>query len=77
VIRELKSNLDRSDIAVVEARVSPEVAGYLKGRMEDLQKLEEKYRKRIHLSPTRELASNRVEFSCYNTAGEKVVDFVR
>ncbi len=77
VIRELKSNLDRADIAVVEARVSPEVAGYLKGRMEDLQKLEEKYRKRIHLSPTRELASNRVEFSCYNTAGEKVVDFVR
>jgi ribonuclease E len=77
VIRELKSNLDRADIAVVEARVSPEVAGYLKARMEDLQKLEERYRKRIHLSPTRELAQNRVEFSCYNTSGEKVVDFVR
>jgi ribonuclease E len=77
VMRALKSTLDRDDIAVVEARVSPDVAGYLKGRMEDLQKLEEKYRKRIHLTPTRELASNRVEFSCYNGDGEKVVDFVR
>jgi len=77
VMRALKSTLDRDDIAVVEARVSPDVAGYLKGRMEDLQKLEERYRKRIHLTPTRELASNRVEFSCYNGSGEKVVDFVR
>jgi hypothetical protein len=57
--------------------VSPDVAGYLKERMEDLQKLEERHRKRIHLTATRELASNRVEFSCYNAAGEKVVDFVR
>lgn len=77
VLRALKSTLDRQDIAVVEARVSPDVAGYLKERMEDLQKLEERHRKRIHLLATRELASNRVEFACYNAAGEKVVDFVR
>jgi ribonuclease E len=77
VLRALKSTLDRDDIAVVEARVSPDVADYLKGRLEDLRHLEERHRKRIHLSPTRELASNRVEFSCYNVAGEKVIDFVR
>jgi ribonuclease E len=77
VMRALKSTLDRVDVSVIEARVSPDVAGYLKGRLEDLQKLEEKYKKRIHLTPTRELASNRVEFSCYNESGEKVVDFVR
>jgi ribonuclease E len=77
VMRALKSQLDRSDIAVVEARVSPDVAGYLKGKFEDLQQLEQKHNKRIHLTPTRDLASNRVEFSCYNVSGEKVVDFVR
>ncbi|HLF93522.1 MAG TPA: Rne/Rng family ribonuclease, partial [Planctomycetota bacterium] len=77
VMRALKSTLDRGDIAVVEARVSPDVAGYLKGKLDDLQQLERKHSKRIHLTPTREMASNRVEFSCYNTAGEKVVDFVR
>ena len=77
VMRALKSTLDRVDIAVIEARVSPEVAGFLKSRMEDLQAMEAKHHKRIHLTPTRELASNRVEFSGYNEAGEKVVDFVR
>ena len=77
IMRELKSTLDREDIAVVEARVSPDVAGYLKNRTEEFQRLEEQYRKRIQVSATRELASNRVEFSCYNQAGEKVVDFVR
>jgi ribonuclease E len=77
VMRALKSTLDRADIAVIEARVSPDLAGYLKGKFEDLQELEQKYNKRIHLSPTRGLASNRVELSCYNAAGEKVVDFVR
>ena len=77
IMRELKSTLDREDISVVEARVSPDVAGYLKSRAEELRKLEEQYKKRIHVSATRELASNRVEFSCYNQAGEKVVDFVR
>jgi ribonuclease E len=77
VMRALKSTLDRDDIAVVEARVSPDVAGYLKGRLDDLKQLEERHKKRIHLSPTRELASNRVEFSCYNTSGEKVYDFVK
>jgi hypothetical protein len=76
-MRALKSTLDRDDIALVEARVSPEVAAHLKLRMDDLQKMEERYKKRIHLTPTRELASNRVEFSCYNADGEKVVDFVR
>jgi ribonuclease E len=77
VMRALKGTLDRTDIAMVEARVSPEVAGYLKGRSEELKALEEKHRKRIHLTPTRELASNRVEFSCYSPSGEKVYDFVR
>jgi ribonuclease E len=77
VMRALKSTLDRVDIAVIEARVSPEVAGFLKSRMDDLQAMEARHRKRIHLTPTRELASNRVEFSGYNEAGEKVVDFVR
>ena len=77
IMRALKSTLDREDIALVEARVSPDVAAHLKHRMDDLQKLEERYKKRIHLTPTRELASNRVEFSCYNADGEKVVDFVR
>ena len=77
IMRALKSTLDRADIALVEARVSPDVAAHLKNRMEDLQKMEERYKKRIHLTPTRELASNRVEFSCYNADGEKVVDFVR
>ena len=77
ILRALKNTLDREDIALVEARVSPEVAAHLKNRMDDLQKMEERYKKRIHLTPTRELASNRVEFSCYNADGEKVVDFVR
>ena len=77
IIRELKSTLHREDIAVIEARVSPDVAEYLKDRAEEIQKLEEQYKKRIHISATRELASNRVEFSCYNQAGEKIVDFVR
>ncbi len=77
VIRALKSTLEREDISVVEARVSPDVAGTLQERMSDLQELEQRYRKHIHLTPTRELPSNRVELSCYNLAGEKVVDFVR
>ncbi len=77
VMRALKSTLEREDIAVVEARVSPDVAGYLKNRMEDLAQMEQRHKKRIHLTPTRELASNRVEFSCYNLAGEKIFDFVR
>jgi len=77
VIRTLKSMLEREDISVVEARVSPDVAGALQGSMADLQELEQRFNKRIHLTPTRELPSNRVELSCYNLAGEKVVDFVR
>jgi ribonuclease E len=77
VMRALKSQLDRADIAVVEARVSPDVAAHLKGKFEDLQQLEQKHNKRIHLTPTRDMASNRVEFSCYNVSGEKVFDFVR
>ncbi len=77
VMRALKSTLEREDISVVEARVSPDVAAYLKGRMEEVQELELRHHKRIHLTPSRDLPSNRVEFSCYNTLGEKIVDFVR
>ncbi len=77
VLRALKSTLDREDIAVVEARMSPDVVGYLKGKMDDLHEMEQRYNKRIHLTATRELPSNRVELSCYNLSGEKVVDFVR
>jgi ribonuclease E len=70
VMRALKSTLDREDIAVVEARVSPDVAGYLRDRMADISEMEQRYNKRIHVNPTRELPSNRVEFSCYNLSGE-------
>ncbi len=77
VIRALKFMLEREDTSVVEARVSPDVAGALQSSLADLQDLEQRFNKRIHLTPTRELPSNRVELSCYNTAGEKVVDFVR
>ena len=63
--------------AYKEARVSPDVASYLKNKMEDVEKMEQRYHKRIHLHATRELPANRVEFSCYNLLGEKVVDFVR
>jgi ribonuclease E len=77
VIRALKSMLEREDISVVEARVSPDVAGALQGSLADLQELEQRHNKHIHLTPTRELPSNRVELSCYNGSGEKVVDFVR
>jgi ribonuclease E len=77
VMRALKSTLDREDIALVEARVSHEVANYLRSRMQDVEEMEKRYNKRIHFTPTRDLPSNRVEFSCYNMSGEKVVDFVR
>ncbi len=77
IVRELKSTLERNDVSVIEARVSREVADFLKSRMEDVQQAEERYKKRIHVSIGRDLPTNRVEFSCYSDSGEKVVDFVR
>lgn len=77
VLRALKSMLEREDLSVVEARVSPDVAAALQENLADLQELERRHRKRIHLTPTRELPSHRVELACYNLAGEKVFDLVR
>ena len=77
IVRELKNTLERKDVSVVEARVSREVADFLKSRMEEVQAAEERYKKRIHVSVGRDLPTNRVEFSCYSDTGEKVVDFVR
>ncbi|MDP6957915.1 MAG: Rne/Rng family ribonuclease [Planctomycetota bacterium] len=77
IVRELKNTLERQDVSVVEARVSREVADFLKSRMEEVQAAEERYKKRIHVSVGRDLPTNRVEFSCYSDTGEKVVDFVR
>ncbi len=77
ILRALKSTLDRPDVSVVEARVSSDVALFLKTHMEDLDRLQERHGKRIHIQMVRDLPSNRVEFACYSPAGEKVMDFVR
>ncbi len=77
IVRALKSTLDRDDVSVVEARVSPDVAGFLRSKMADVEEMQAKYKKRIHINVARDLPSNRVEFACYNPAGEKVMDFVR
>ncbi|MHC4605479.1 MAG: Rne/Rng family ribonuclease [Planctomycetota bacterium] len=77
IMRALKSTLEREDIAVVEARVSPDVASYLRTKMDDFREMEEKYNKRIHISAARDLATNRVEFTCYDLSGDKVFDIVR
>jgi ribonuclease E len=77
VMRALKGTLEREDIAVVEARVSHDVSNYLRLRHAEVEQMERTYRKRIHIKPVRDLATNRIEFTCYNEAGEKVVDFVR
>ncbi len=77
VMRALKGTLERGDISVVEARVSHDVSSYLKSKKEEFDAMEKTYRKRIRITPVRDLASNRIEFACYNEAGEKVVDFVR
>jgi len=77
VMRALKSTLERNDISVIEARVSPEVASYLRERMADMEEMERKFNKRIQVNPARDLPSNRVEFTCYNESGEKVFDMVQ
>lgn len=77
IVRDMKNTLERKDVSVVEARVSREVADFLKSRKEDIEGAEERYKKRIQISVGRDLPTNRVEFSCYNDIGEKVVDFVR
>lgn len=77
IVRALKSTLDREDVSIVEARVSPDVAGFLRSRMADVEEMQAKYKKRIHINVARDLPSNRVEFACYNPAGEKVMDFIR
>lgn len=77
VMRALKGTLEREDIAVIEARVSPDVAAFLRSKIEDVEELEARHRKRIHINASRDLATNRVEFTCYNPAGEKVFDIVR
>jgi len=77
VLRVLKSMLEREDLAVVEARVSPEVGAALQEGLEDLRELEGRHQKHIRLTPTRELPSHRVELTCYNRSGEKVLDLVR
>lgn len=77
VMRALKGTLERGDISVVEARVSHDVSNYLKSKKTEFEEMEKKYRKRIRVTPVRDLASNRIEFACYNEAGEKVFDYVR
>lgn len=77
IVRALKSTLDRPDVALVEARVSGDVAGFLKSANVDVDEMEEKYKKKIRITVVRDLPSNRVEFACYNEDGERVMDFVR
>lgn len=77
IVRALKNSLDRSDVSVVEARVSPDVAGFLRAHMADLDQVQQRYGKKIHIQVVRDLPSNRVEFACYNGSGERIMDFVR
>ena len=70
-------SIEPHDISVLEARVSPEVASYLFAKMDEFREMEERFNKRIHISPARDLATNRVEFTCYNVDGEKVFDIVQ
>jgi ribonuclease E len=76
VLRSLKATLDRPDVAVIEVRVSPDVAAFLRGK-EDIPQLELRHSKRIHINVARDLPNNRGEFICYNLHGEKVVDLVK
>ena len=57
--------------------MSPDVAGFLKTHMEDLDRMQAKHGKSIRIQVVRDLPSNRVEFACYNPSGERVMDFVR
>ena len=77
ILRALKSTLEREDIAVVEARVSPDVAAWLRSKMSDVEEMETRYSKRIQINPSRDLATNRVEFTCYDPSGEKVFDILQ
>jgi len=77
VMRALKSTLERGDIATVEVRVGPEVFTLLEGHREEIQEMEQKYKKRIRPQRVRDQPDHWVEFNCYNAAGDKVMDVVR
>jgi ribonuclease E len=77
LLRALKSHLENPDIAVVEMRSHPDVVEFLKGKMEDFERIEDRYGKKVHIFPVKELPVNRAELYCYDHMGEKVVDLVR
>ncbi len=77
VVRALKGTLERSDIATVEVRVGPDAHRLLEAKKPEIDEMERSFAKRIKLVRVRDLPDNRVEFTCYNPAGEKVFDFVR
>jgi Ribonuclease G/E len=77
VVRALKGTLERADIATVEVRVGPDAHKLLEAKKEEIEGMERSFSKRIRLVRARDLPDNRVEFTCYNPAGEKVFDFVR
>jgi len=77
VLRALKGTLERADIAVIEARVSPDVATFLHTKAAELDAMRATYKKRIHISAVRGIPVSRIEFNCYDEKGEKVVELVR
>ena len=94
VMRELKSTLERADIAVVDVAVAPDLAADLESKISDLKggQVKDVTRERtnlalrttvawmdkvIHILWAKDQPVNRAEFTGYNAAGEKVMDFVR
>lgn len=77
LLRTIKTHLENPNIAVIEARLHPDVVAFLQSKMEDVRTIEQKFGKKIYLFQVRELPINRAEFACYDHRGEKVVDFIK
>lgn len=68
VIRMLKASLQREAVTVIELRVHPDVAAYLKEKMGPVEKLEQQYGKIMHVSTAADLPTDKVEFTAHEGA---------
>ena len=77
LLRVFRSHLENPAIAVVEMRSHPDVVEFLRSKMDDFERIEDRYGKKVHIFAVRELPVNRAELCCYDHTGEKVVDVVK
>lgn len=77
LLRTVKSQIERPEVSVIEIRLHPDVAAFLRERLGPPEEIEARHGKRIHLFTVREIPPNRAELTCYDPMGEKVVEEIR